>query len=717
MATLRRMSITTLVSCAIAGLWLQPSATAQEAAIAIHGKTGIGLPAPPATATAPVTEDVQGMSVTDPYRWLEDAKSEKTRAWINTQMRYTQQYLDQLKIRPQIARQLTELQRVDSYTLPSKYGDRYFYQKRLAQENQSSIYMRIGWAGEEVRLVDATELSKDQNTSATIEDISSDGNLLAYGVRAGGADEQSVHVIDVRTRREYPDQLPTGRYFGVQLAPDGAGLYYSLFSHQGTSLFFHKFGSDIGRDALIFGKEYRGEMLGELDLVGVNVTDNGRYLIINISRGVPAKREDILVKDLRTPDAPIVPLVYGLDARFSAQNIDDSFYVMTDYLAPLGRILKAALNAPPKQWQTVVPEGKDVIESFSLTGSRLFVERLKDVKSETAIYSLDGKAVGTLEYPAIGSGSPVYGRPQEKEGFYSFESFTVPPSIYRYNVETGKSDIFFTPKVPFDSNQYEVRQVFYPSKDGTRVPMFIAGKKGLKRDGHTQLLMTGYGGFNVSMTANWNPEYAWWMEKGGFFALPNLRGGGEYGETWHKAAMFEKKQNVFDDFFAAAEYLIANHYTTPAHFAIRGRSNGGLLMGAAMTQRPDLFGAIWCGYPLLDMMRYQNFLLGRLWTTEYGSSEAAQQAPYLAKYSPYQNVKPGTHFPAIMFFTGDSDTRVDPLHARKMTAEVQAANAGGRPILLHYSLTAGHSSGVSVTQLVDDQADELGFLWNESGAQ
>jgi prolyl oligopeptidase len=311
----------------------------------------------------------------------------------------------------------------------------------------------------------------------------------------------------------------------------------------------------------------------------------------------------------------------------------------------------------------------------------------------------------------------VIGRPEKTTGFYVFQSFILPPTIYRYDTKTGKSDIFFQPKVPFDSAQYEMKQVFYTSKDGTRVPMFIAGKKGLKQDGSERLLMTGYGGFQLPMLATWNPEYAWWMQQGGYFAEPNLRGGDEYGEPWHKAAMFEKKQNVFDDWFAAAEYLIHTHYTSPEHFAIRGRSNGGLLMGASMTQRPDLFGAIWCGYPLLDMLRYQKFLFGRLWTTEYGSADNAKDFPYLLKYSPYQNVKPGTKYPAIMFFTGDSDTRVAPLHARKMTARMQAANGGNRPILLHYSLKGGHSSGVSLTQLVDDEADELAFLWNETSAQ
>jgi len=337
--------------------------------------------------------------------------------------------------------------------------------------------------------------------------------------------------------------------------------------------------------------------------------------------------------------------------------------------------------------------------------------------TETNIFTLDGHRTGRVEYPTLGAGTGVYGREDATEGFYSFESFIIPPTIYRYDVKTGKAEVFAKPTVPFASDDYEVKQVFYKSKDGTSVPMFISSKKGVKRDGNTPTLMFAYGGFLVDLTPTWNPEYAWWMEQGGFFALPNLRGGNEYGEAWHKAAMFENKQNVFDDFFAAAEYLIKNGYTSPQHFAITGRSNGGLLMGAAMTQRPDLFGAIWCGYPLLDMLRYQNFEFGRAWTTEYGSAESAKDFAYLVKYSPYQNVKPGTKYPAIMFFTGDSDTRVDPLHARKMTALMQAANGGDRPILLHYSLKGGHSAGVSISQLVEDYADQLAFLWNETGGK
>ena len=683
---------------------------------AIEGRNGITLPAPPPTAVETVTDNLHGTEIADPYRWLEDAKSPQTRAWLASQIKYTEDYLAQVKIRPQIVDDLTKLQRVDVYSVPEEYGGKIFFEKRLADENQSSIYMREGWTGADVRLVDATKLSADQNTSVTINDISEDGKLLVYGVRQGGADEESVHILNVDTRQDLADSLPTERYFGMSLGPDKQGLYYARFTHQGTTVHYHKLGTPVADDTLLFGKEYHGEKLGELDLISVGVTDNGRYLMIRISHGVPATREDTLVKDLRKPDSAIVPLVYGLEARTSAENIGDRFFLSTDYNAANKRIVESKPGDSPEQWKTIVPEGKDVIDGFSIVGGKLFVRRLHDVKTETSIYSLDGKAIGQVTYPGIGSGSDVIGRPEHPTGFYVFQSFILPPTIYRYDTKSGKSDVFFQPKVPFDSSQYEIKQVFYNSKDGTRVPMFIAGKKSLKRDGSARLLMTGYGGFQLPELPGWNAEYAWWMQQGGYFALPNLRGGDEYGEPWHKAAMFEKKQNVFDDWFAAAEYLIQNHYTTTDRFAIRGRSNGGLLMGASITQRPDLFGAIWCGYPLLDMLRYQNFLIGRFWTTEYGSADNAKDFPYLLKYSPYQNVKRGTKYPAIMFFTGDSDTRVDPLHARKMAALVQAANGSDRPILLHYSLKGGHSSGVSLSQLVDDEADELAFLWNETSA-
>ena len=679
----------------------------------------ITLGAPPTVAKLPVVDTyaVAGgpdVKVTDDYRWLEDAKSQQTRAFIAAENAYTQSYLDQLKNLPQVRTQMAALLKVDQMGVPQRRGDKFFFSRRLADENQGSIYVREGLHGADTKLIDGLKMSADGNTSVSIEDISKDGSLLIYGVRVGGADEAEVHFFDVATRKDRGDVLPAARYTGFSLAPDMQGVYYSkYFPHQGPQVFYHAFGAS-GEDQMLMGKSYQGEELNELDYINADVTDNGHYLVLTIDRGVPAKRVDIVVKDLRAKNAPLVPLVYGYESRFQPIIVGDTFFIDTDQNAPNHKVLKAVFGVKPEQWKTVIPEGKDVLEGVSIVGDKFFVLRLKDVKSELTSYTLEGKEVSKIALPGLGSGSGLFGRAEDKDGFYVFQSIITPPTIFHYDTVSGKSEIFDQTKVPFDSSQYELKQVFYTSKDGTRVPMFIAGKKGLKRDGTERLLMTGYGGFAVSETPGWNSEYAWWMEQGGWFALPNLRGGGEYGETWHKAGMFEKKQNVFDDWYSAAEYLIKEKYTSPEHFAIRGRSNGGLLMGASMTQRPDLFGAIWCGYPLLDMLRYQKFLVGRTWTTEYGSAENAADYAYISKYSPYQHVVTGTKYPAIMFFTGDGDTRVDPMNARKMTPEMQQATASGRPVLLHYSIKGGHSAGVSQTQLVEDYADEMGFLWNET---
>ncbi len=713
------LAILLLMFVGVAGV-LSSSAAAADA---IHGKAGITLPAPPVVKTAPVEDrySVAGskpVKVTDKYRWLENAKSPETRAFIAAQNAYTKRYLDQVTILPKVREQVERLLRIDVTGVPQRRGNRYFFSKRLAAENQSSIYMRTGLHGADERLIDANKLSADQNTSVTMVDLTEDGSLMAYGVRVGGADEEEIHFLNPATEKNTADVLPSARYYGVNVGPDKKGVYYSrFFPQEGTRLFYHSFGSAVASDAKILGREYKGEKLGEIDNFDVRVTHNGHYLVIHLGHGVPAKREDILLKDLRVANSPIVPLVYKVESRFDDFNLGDTFYVDTDYKAPNHRILKAERGKSPDQWQTIVPEGKDVIDEVSLVDRKWYVLRLKDVKSELTVYSLKGKESGKIDYPGIGAGSTLSGRAAEKDGFYSFQSIVTPPTIYHYDTSTGRSEAFATAKAPFDSKAYEVKEVFYHSKDGTRVPMFIAGRKDLKRDGTERLLMTGYGGFAISETPVWNSEAAWWMQQGGWFALPDLRGGNEYGEAWHKAGMFEKKQNVFDDWFAAAEYLIREKYTSPEHFAIRGRSNGGLLMGASMTQRPDLFGAIWCGYPLLDMLRYQHFLMGRTWTTEYGSAENPADFSYIYKYSPYQHVVTGKKYPAVMFFTGDGDTRVDPMNARKMTALMQTARGSGRPLLLHYSLKGGHSAGVSQTQLVEDYADEMAFLWTETGSK
>ena len=694
---------------------------AQSASMPIHGGDRIALPAPPATEAIPVTDDYFGAKVVDNYRWLEDSQSPETRDFLDKQIAYTDRYLKQAKVRPQLADDLDALIHVTSWSTPIQRGDSYFFQKRLSSEEQASIYVRHGWGStaapaKDVRLVDPASLSRDPNTSVSLLGVSHNGALLAYGLRQGGADEEEIHFLDLKTNKPLEDILPASRYFGLDFAPDLSGVFYSRFTpKKGSLLYLHKLGTRNSEDKLLFGREFHGEELGELDLISAGVTDDGHYLVVDISRGVPAKREDIVFRDLTKPESPFDILVWGFESRFSALYAHGEWLVQTDYQAPKGRILKASPGIAPEAWPTIVPEGADVIDGSNIVGNKIFVHRLHDVISQTSIYTLQGKPAGTIQYTGIGSASDLSGEIADRYGFFSFQSFIQPPTIYRYDTQTGKQDIFAQPNTPFDSTQYELKQSFYKSKDGTRIPIFIAGKKGLKMDGSERLLMTGYGGFNLSETPTWNPLWAEWLQQGGYFALPNMRGGGEYGESWHQAGMFEKKQNVFDDFYAAAEYLIANKYTTSAHFAISGRSNGGLLMGAAMTQRPDLFGAIWCGYPLLDMLRYQNFLVGRFWTTEYGSAENKKDFDWLKVYSPYQNVHPNTAYPAIMFFTGDSDTRVDPLHARKMTPLMQAASSSGRPILLHYSLKGGHSAGVAAAQLIDDYADQLAFLWTETG--
>jgi len=682
---------------------------------AVHGREGIILPPPPAVEAIPVADDYFGTKIPDSYRWLEDAKSPETRAFIDAQNAYTGRYLRQAHIREQVVDDLDALQNVSAMGIPIARANSFFFRKRLAGEQQPSIYVRYGWTGKDERLIDPAKLSRDANTSVVIEDVSRDGSLLAYAVRQGGADETGVHLLNVKTGKTLEDELPAARYESVSFAPDGASIYYARNNRQGTLLYQHLLGTRTSMDTLLFGREFRGELLGGNDLFSGVITDDGHYLIVEIDRGVPARRVDIVYRDLTKPGSPFEVLVWGLDARFNTIYARGAWYVKTDYNSPKGRILKADPGILPDVWKTIVSEEQDVIDEWSIVGGKIYVNRLKDVKTVTTVYALDGRPTGKVEYEGIGSASGISGRTTDRYAFFDFDSYIVPPTIYRLDTVTGKREVFFQPKIPFDSSQYELKQVFFKSKDGTEVPMFIAGKKGLKRDGTERLLMTGYGGFNLSMGSSWSPLYAWWLEQGGWFALPNLRGGGEYGENWHEQGMFEKKQNVFDDWFAAAEYLIANKYTSPQRFAITGRSNGGLLMGASITQRPELFSAVLCGYPLLDMLRYQKFLVGSYWTTEYGSAENEKQFPYLLKYSPYHNVKPSTAYPAVMFFTGDSDTRVDPLHARKMTPLLQSASSSGRPVLLHYSLQGGHSGGVGVDQQIQDNADQLTFLWTETG--
>lgn len=714
----RLVCVGVLISCSsVLFCQSEPAARTDHARI-IRGRSGITLPPPPTFEAGPVTDDYFGTKVTDDYRWLEDARGTQTRKFIEDENAYTARYLKQARLRPGIVDDLDALEHVSRWSLPVERNGSYFFLKRIAGEEQSSIYVRHGWAAKDERLVDPASISRDPNTSVTLAAVSRDGGLVAYGVREGGADETVLRVFDLKNHKTLDDELPAGLYRSVNFVPDGSGIYYARQNREGTLLYQHVFGTRSSRDTLVFGREFRGEELGKIDLFYASVTPDWRYLVVTIDRGVPARRVDIVFKDLTKPGSPFDLLVWGIDSRFQAIHASNGWYVKTDYQAPNGRILKADPGGiMPEAWATVVPESPDVIEDFSIVGSKIYVKRLKDVKSEITSFTLAGKPGGAIDLPGLGTASALQGKPGDRYGFISFESFIQPPTLYRVDTMTGKRDVFADPKIPFETAQYDLKQVFYQSKDGTRVPLFIAGRKGLSQNGTTRLLMTGYGGFNLSLTPHWNPQWAWWLAQGGWFAQPNLRGGGEYGEHWHEQGMFGKKQGVFDDWFAAAHYLIDQKYTSAQHFAISGRSNGGLLMGAAVTQHPELFAAVVCGYPLLDMLRYQRFEQGPQWTTEYGSAESEKQFPYLLKYSPYHNVKLGSAYPAILFFTGDSDTRVDPLHARKMTALLQSDPGLSRPVLLHSSLKGGHSEGVSVEQAIQDDADQLAFLWTESGPE
>lgn len=665
---------------------------------------------PPKTPIKPVKETLHGVTIVDPYRWLEDQWSSETRAWINAQNAYTRSILDPLPGRDDIKRRLAALLKIDTVSVPIARGGRYFFTKRRADQDLPVIYMRRGLRGEDEVLIDPHPWSPDHTISASILDVSQDGTLLAYGVREGGQDEITVKLFDVDRRRDLSDHLPKARYFGVSLTPDKKGFYYSRHTARGSRIYYHALGTEPARDREIFGEGY-----GPGQIVLSDLSEDGRFLLITVLYGAGATKSELYVKDV-AKEGPVIPIVKDLDALFSGRIAGDQLFIQTNWKAPNGRILRADLKHPAREhWRQIIPERQAVIRGFSLAGGRLFVNYLENVVSRVRVFQPDGKPVRDITFPATGSVGTVSGRWGSNEAFYAFSSFHIPTTIYRYDVATGQQKVWARLAVPIDSDRFDVEQVWYTSKDGTRVPMFIMHLKGFKRDGSNPTLLTGYGGFNVSLTPRFSPRAVLWVEHGGVYAVPNLRGGGEFGEKWHRAGMLENKQNVFDDFIAAAEWLIKNGYTRPEKLAISGGSNGGLLVGAALTQRPELFRAVVCRYPLLDMIRYHKFLVARFWIPEYGSSDDPEQFKYLYAYSPYHHVKSGTKYPAVLFITGDSDTRVDPLHARKMTARLQAATASDRPILLRYDTKAGHSGGLPVGRQIEELTDELSFLFWQLG--
>ena len=669
------------------------------------------VPPPPATRADNVTDDYFGTKVADPYRWLEDQNSPETRAWIEKENDYTNSILSKLPGRDTLRAQLGSLLKVDSMGTPTERGGRYFFTRRAAADDQGKLYVRQGRDGADQVLIDPLPMSPDHSITVGLDAVSSDGALIAYSLRQGGADETTPHLYDVNARHDLSDQLPHARYSGLDFTKDNKSVFYTYQTPKGPRVFRHDIGASADQDKIVWG-----DGVGPEKIIGSGVTDDGAYLMITLYYGASADRTDIYVAPLAEKEFAVRPIINDVDARFLGDEGGGKLYFQTNWKAPNSKVIAVDLAKPQRDnWKTVIPEAEVHIENMALVGGKICVVYSKNASSLLRLFDADGKLVREVALPTLGSASALLGRWSSAESFYLFNSFFVPPTIFRYDVNSGAQSTWWRSTAPVDSDKFTMQQVWYASKDGTRIPMFVAHKKGLKLDGSNPAYMTAYGGFNVNIEPGFDSAAVTWMEHGGVYAVPNLRGGGEFGENWHKAGMLEKKQNVFDDFFAAAEWLISNHYTSSSKLAAEGRSNGGLLMGAAMTQRPDLFGAIICGYPLLDMLRYQNFLVARYWVPEYGSSEDAAQFKYIYAYSPYQHVKKGAKYPGILFVSGDSDTRVAPLHARKMAALMQAGAAPGRPVLLKYDTKAGHSGGTPVTKRIEDTTDELNFLFWQLG--
>ncbi|MCS6975456.1 MAG: prolyl oligopeptidase family serine peptidase [Gemmatales bacterium] len=682
--------------------------------LAVSRSTNSAAPAkPPPSKVEEVKEVLHGVEIIDRYRWLEDQNAPETREWIKAQNEYTESLLGPRKEREYLRERLAQYLKIDTIGMPVEAGGRYFFAKRKADQDLSVIYMRQGLTGKDEVLIDPHPLSPDKTVSVSLLDVSPDGKLMAYGVRSGGEDEIVVRFFDVDARKDLADVFPRARYFGVQITPDRSGVYYTHFDKAvGPRVYYHVLGKPMSEDVELFGKGY-----GPDKIISASLSEDGKHLLLTVMYGSAAKKTEVWYMDA-IRRGPIQPIVNDIEARFIGRFAGDLLLLQTNWQAPNGRILKVDLKNPARSdWKEIVPESKSALVGVSPVGGKLFANYLENVNSRVKIFDLNGKHLGDIAFPSLGTVSGISGWWTKPEAFYSFSSFLVPSTIYRYDTATGETSEWARIQVPIDTDRFEVRQVRYPSKDGTMIPMFLVYPKGLKLDGNNPTLLTGYGGFNISRTATFSALAAIWVENGGVFALPNLRGGGEFGEEWHRAGMLEKKQNTFDDFIAAAEWLIANKYTRPEKLAISGGSNGGLLVGAALTQRPELFQAVVCSVPLLDMLRYHKFLVARFWVPEYGSAEDPEQFKYLYAYSPYHRVKPGVKYPAVLFITGDADTRVDPLHARKMTALLQAATGSDRPILLHYDTKAGHSGGKPISKTIDDLSYELTFLFWQLGVE
>jgi len=670
----------------------------------------------PAARVSNQVDDYHGTKVADPYRWLEDTDSAETRAWVEAENKLTFGYLEQIPARALIKDRLTKLWNYERYSAPFKRGTRYFYTHNDGLQNQSVYFWTASLNGGPKMLLDPNTLSADGTVAVNAAAVSDDGRFFAYGLSAAGSDWQELHIRDVETGRDLPDVLKWVKFSTAAWKKDGTGFYYARYDEPkpGSSLrdanyfqklYYHRLGTAQTEDKLIYERPDNKE-LG----FGPHISDDGRYLIIYVSQGTD-RRNRIYYLDLKS-NGGVVRLLDDFDASYRfIDNDGPVFYLRSDLEAPRGRVIAIDTRHPErKNWTTIISAAAERLEGVSLVGDRLIARYLKDAHTEVRIFDMKGRLRSTLALPGLGTANGFDGRREDQETFYSYTSFTTPATIYRYEIKSGKSTVFQQPKVDFDPAAFETRQVFYASKDGTRVPMFITAKKGLNLDGTNPTLLYAYGGFDISLTPDFVPANLVWMEMGGVFAQPSLRGGGEYGDAWHQAGMKERKQNVFDDFIAAAEWLIANKYTSPPHLAISGRSNGGLLVGACMTQRPDLFGATLPGVGVMDMLRFHKFTIGWGWTSEYGSADDPALFPAIYRYSPLHNIKPGTQYPPTFIVTADHDDRVVPGHSFKFAATMQADQAGSAPILIRIETRAGHGGGKPITKRIEEVTDEWTFL-------
>jgi prolyl oligopeptidase len=662
-----------------------------------------------------------GTKVPDPYRWLEDdvRESKDVAAWVAAKNKETFAYLESIQERGYIKKRMTALWNFEKFNAPFKAGGRYYYFHNSGLQNQYVLFTQDSVDGKAKVFMDPNTWSEDGTVALAGTQFSDDGRYVAYGIQEAGSDWRKWKVRDIATGDDLAEELNWIKFNTPVWSKDSKGFFYGRYPEPDAEfqalnlnmkVFYHRIGTPQANDVLVYERPDEPSWG-----FGCEVTEDGRYLIMTIWKGTDDKYR-VVYKDLGEPYGLPTDLINTFDNEYSfIANDGPKFFFKTDLDAPLQRVVSIDIRHPDKKPVEVIPEQKETLQGVGLVGNMFVSSYLKDAKTQVVIRSMSGKKIRQVEFPGIGSASGFGGKRGDTETFYSFSSFTTPPSIYRYDMITGESKLFRQAKVLFDPNDYEVKQVFYPSKDGTKIPMFIAHRKGIKLDGSNPTLLYGYGGFNISLTPRFSISRMTWMEMGGVFVSANLRGGGEYGEKWHKAGTKLKKQNVFDDFIAAGEFLIKEGYTSKKKLAIQGGSNGGLLVGACMTQRPDLYAACLPAVGVMDMLRFHKFTAGRFWVDDYGSSDNKEEFEALLKYSPYQNLKDGVSYPPTMVTTADTDDRVVPGHSFKFAARLQAAHKGDAPVLIRIETKAGHGAGKPTTKVIEEITDQWAFLVKNLG--